>query len=180
MYFTNDQLITKMSPLAASFFAGLLATPAITIGEGLMIRRQVHDISYFQSMQRSLRLSDLIATGLREVPFNIGVFSLTPMIKEKFLWIKNESMRHVVAATTTGLFVGMLTTPADKIKTMLQAEKNYISLKEISKNMYKRIFVREAIWRSIYTGASITIVSLIYDLLPKYFSNQQRIDFNDL
>ncbi|MBA2726777.1 MAG: hypothetical protein H0U49_01205, partial [Parachlamydiaceae bacterium] len=87
----------RIGSLYSSILAGVASTPVIATGEALMINRQMNGKALkYQIIKRSMGVSGLFSTMLREVPFTVSLFSLAPAI-EKRMTISNELTSNTVA-----------------------------------------------------------------------------------
>lgn len=179
-YVVNGWLKSQdVNQLASSILAGICSAPVVMIGEGLMINNQVNEKAFSREVLRSsMKASGLMATILREVPYTVAIFTLAPMIESKMpvSGLAGQSLAGVIS----GSLCGALTAPADKIKTLVQA--NDTSFMDASRSVKKEVLnahgrrglLKDAGIRAVYIGLSVAIMNVINNQLPPYFPNRMR------
>jgi hypothetical protein len=180
-YITNDVFKSNFGPYGAIVAAACTSAPVIGIGEGAMKNRQANNLAYVdrELWRRSIRPNGLLATGVRELFWNLGIFSLTPKVKHEIevAFPACPSLAaQALAATVTGGCIGSITTPIAGVKTLIQASEEELSLVEAFKKLtfapetgdhkLHRAF-RGGISRSGYLGVSMCIMNIVYQNLPQ-------------
>lgn len=180
-YYINNKFKKQIGELAAATLAGFASVPIVTFGEGLMVNRQVHNMSYKQAFTRALRLSAVGITLCREVPFPMGVFVLTPFVEKKIPVLKGIP-KQFLGGFIAGAVAGWATNPFDLIKTRVQATPQPLSLKQACLNIRTegpglRPFLAGGILRFLYMGKTGALMNVFYSnipfLLPKSFQTKQ-------
>lgn len=180
-YVVNGFLKRKeIDPFVSSILAGVASTPIVTVGEALMVNRQVHGGSLSLHMLRgAMRGSSLFATILREIPFSVAIFSFAPAI-ERSMPFSNELANNTISGLISGSICGALTAPADKIKTLVQArELSFTSataevFSEIRTVRGKRKILAEAFTRAVYIGLAVAILNVLNNQLPPFLPSQMK------
>jgi hypothetical protein len=173
-YVANDALRDHSSQLTASVVAGTACTLPICIGEGLARNRQVHGMPYLTIFQRALRPAGLVATGLREIPFTMSVFWLTPLLQEQ-LSTPSSITAQAVAGTTAGALCGLVTSPADLVKTRIQTGSDSESITKVTRAVFAengwKGFFRGSGMRALYIGLAGAGMNIINNTAPHSLAN---------
>lgn len=116
----------------------------------------------------------LPATALRDLPFNALYFSIYPFLKTKFKDKNGEldSFRVLGASMLAGMFAAGLDTPADTIKTRLQAgQTKYKGIADCIRTTY-----REEGWHAFTKGLAprILIISPLFGITFAVFEKLQH------
>lgn len=175
LYVVDDLLKQRhFHPLTSSVIAGVLSSPIVTVGEGIMVNQQNHQISLIESVRRSLRISGLFATVLREVPYSIAICYWSPALQRRRIF-SNEWFNQLFAGCVSGSVAGFLTGPCDLLKTVVQS--NDISLREAIRNVVReglsrsgrrKLLISSSI-RSGYVGLAVAILNISKNQLPSTF-----------
>lgn len=192
-YVANDILNPQFGSTWASIFSGLVSTPINAVGEGLATNRQVNGFTYAQAWRNSLRIHGLIATGLREIPFNWALFALSPKVDRSLRLyalkmqhqsrirkaLENDVFRKTFAGGLTTGIAGFATTPLDLIRARVQASPQPISIYAA----FRSAFAKEGWWglyrgsyaRAGYVGAAGAIMNVLYDIIPPRLPNACKL-----
>lgn len=188
--FCNYEFIGT-SPLVRSILAGFLATPLITIGEFLIINKQLKGQSY-RNISHSFELRTYSATLGRELPFPVFLFYVTPLIKNfmndmygmngmngmngkdctddtkgtNSTNFRNSKFSEFLSGYLSGCFCGFLTNPFDRYKTIRQAGINSglyqgMNLKRSGFKTSLRLYFIGSLHRANYIGLTLAITNLI-------------------
>lgn len=168
----------RISSLWASIMAGLISAPIVSIGEGAMTNRQLNKPYSFTVLKRSIRLTELTMTILREVPFTIGVFHVMPVLQEliqkRFLILQKTSTTTIAIGAITGATIGFLTTPCDLIKTKVQTMNPQPSIREVVQSVVKNYgwkgFFHGSITRTLYIGSAGVVMNLFNEAIPHHLT----------
>lgn len=170
----------EIGPLTSAILAGIVSTPVVAVGEALMLNRQVNGGPLSsQILRRSLCRSGLVATLLREVPFNVAIFSFAPAI-EKRMHFTDEFTKNAIAGLGSGIICGLITAPADKIKTLVQANELSIMdstrmvVRALGESGGRRRILAEGFTGVVYIGLSVAILNVFNNQLPQHFPNQMK------
>jgi hypothetical protein len=180
-YATNNGLEERTSLLFSSIAAGIISSPFVSIGEGVMANRQVNNLPYLTMLQRATRLSGLTTTIFREIPFAAAIYWFSPTMDQWFqrhIDTKYQSpTTSIIVQTFTGAtggsIAGFITTPPDLIKTKVQTSEVPLSIRrEVNAILTKEgclgLF-KGAGLRSIYTGLTVAGLNIINNVAPTYF-----------
>jgi hypothetical protein len=162
-YMTNDALKSILGPWGAAVMAGILATPLTAVGERMMINKQLHKTKY--SLKGAYKPVEMGVTLFREVPYNLGVYALSPEIKKVYQRIvpkANETAIDVASGFTGGALMGALSTPADLVKTRLQAGSD--SLKTVLRSVTSPFAGAKE--RAFYIGLASSLQYAVNSGLP--------------
>lgn len=160
------------SPLTVSFAAGAVSAPVATAFERIVIVQQLEGRSCFKSIHRLFVLEGtrgflkgLAPMTLRESLFTGALFGFNRTFE------KNQALTSFAA----GGFAGFLSTPADRIKTLMQADLcgHYPSFITTAKKIvlsegFAALF-KGATIRSSLIGAATLIMSYSKEQLPLFF-----------
>lgn len=179
-YIIHDQIERRgYDRLLAATAAGVIATPLSAFGESLMVNRQVNNLSYLAALKKAASISGNIATLFRDVPFTTAVLGGAPLI-EKTLPISNDSARQIFAGIIAGTFAGIITTPVDMAKTLVQADDITLvaALRRIQGDIRSpgglgRI-VSATLVRASYIGLSVAVMNLCNNQFAKILPDQLR------
>ncbi len=163
-YLTHDALRSHLSPAWAAMVAGLVASPAVAFGEGLMKNRQLHALPYKDFVPHALRRAGVIATIGRDVPFTWTVFYLTPFVQNHLLQQSslNRLQRQekisppaalalqLVLGATIGFAAGIATAPMDLVKTLIQTSETELPLRSMLSSVWSR-----SGWKGFWEGGAI-------------------------
>ena len=179
-YITNDVFKSNFGTYGAIALAACTSAPVIGIGEGAMKNRQANNLSYGnpELWRRSIRPMGLYATAVRELFWNMGIFSITPKIKEELgtaLPFMPPLAAGSIGALVTGGAAGCITTPIAGFKTLVQATEEELSFVDAFKKLtlcertgehkVQQAF-RGGIARAGYLGVSMCIMNVVYEALP--------------
>jgi Mitochondrial carrier protein len=178
-YFVNDALWERIGTQWSAVAATIVSTPIAAVGEGLASNRQVKGVSYAQAMRSSFRFSGLTATLLRELPYNLALFSCASRVERRLTQfseqrkgklLANRIVRQAVSGGVTTAIAGYLSTPFDLLRNRVQTHPENISIVQAVKSMIAqegfRVFFKGALARSFYVGGAGAIVNVIYNTLP--------------
>lgn len=135
-YLTNDRLSDRDSALWSSVVSGLIVSPVVAVGEGLMANRQVNAMPYLQVFRRAFRLNGIILTAFREVPFIAAVFYASPILNRYFQALSPTNLDlsignlgiQIASGGISGAGAGLVTAPVDLIKTRVQTSGQPLSI----------------------------------------------------
>jgi len=179
-YVTNDALSGRLSPLGASIAAGLISAPVICVGEGLARNRQVNALPYGQILERAIRPVGLVTTALREVPFTVAVFCLSPLLQRQLMHLAGGSdantpssvAAQAAAGILAGAVAGLATSPIELIKTRVQTSEQPLSIAQVVRSVANeggcRRFFRGGAMRSLYVGLAAAGMNVVNNTAP-YF-----------
>lgn len=165
------------SPFHRSVIAGLLATPIITVGEYLIINKQLKGHSY-RNFHHAFTVKPFLSTLGRELPFPVFLFYITPRIstfinqgfKSGDSFESNQSEQsnqpnrliNFISGYISGCICGYITNPCDRYKTLLQSKT---SINLMQGNLTKNLLTG-SIHRANYIGLTIAITDLINSYRP--------------
>jgi hypothetical protein len=158
----------------SSVSAGIVSSPAVAFWESVMVQEQIHGPikhSKKEIFWKAMSRSGLLATTLREIPFNVGLFAVAPSIR-RFIPSTNEIAVNLIAGALAGGFSGALTAPFDIIKTRIQAhdipfKKAVIDLsQELKTPQGQRAMLLSTGFRALYMGLAIAILNVANNQLP--------------
>lgn len=173
-YLTNGYFTDRNTSIWSSVLAGLISSPFTAIGEGLMANRQVNNMRYSQILLRAFRPNGLFTTALREIPFTVAVFYATPHLERQAMrWFNtNESNLgiQIASGALVGASAGILTTPIDLVKTLVQTSDQPLSIlgatrSVVNEGRWKSLF-RGGATRALYVAAAVTSMNLVNHTIP--------------
>ncbi len=159
--------------MSSSIIAGLISSPIVAFGEGLMANRQVNAMPYAQIFKRAIRPAGLITTAFREVPFSMAVIYFTPLLEGQFQSISQgyegslvrNKVFEVAAGVIAGAASGFLTTPIDLIKTRVQTSEHPLSIRRAARLAYEngglRGLFRGCGARAFYVGLAVASMNVV-------------------
>lgn len=180
-YYVDDKLEEwGYSKFSASILAGMATVPFVSIGEGVTANLQVNSESYSEIVKRAFRRSGFLATVAREVPFNVGLFYLAPLLKKPMEQQLPALLADGVAGTIAGAFVGYVTTPIDLIRARLQTQKESLTIREavktaISERGWKGLW-RGSVSRSLQVGLATAGLNIAKQTIPAYLPKGMHKD----
>lgn len=142
----NYEISNQYSTLYKSILSGIISTPLVTVGEYLVINKQISAQYKFKNMFTTK--STLLTLG-REIQFPVFLFYVSPIIDS---YIKNT----IISGYLSGFICGLTTNPFDRYKTLSQSNNSYIS----NSNIIKNLFVG-SIHRANYIGLSLSMLNYI-------------------
>lgn len=140
----------------SSIVASLLTVPITSIGESIMIERQMRarNRSMFNVMCRALRQpGGMTATMLRESPYIYTLIGAAPAL-EKALPMREGIARQAVAGAFSGAVVGLMSFPFDLVKTEVQSQN--ISLRDATRTLAKRAWSSQGLRHMAVTASART------------------------
>lgn len=179
-YMSNDSLQSQLSPIAASIASGVISSPGLAFGEGVMATRQVTNLPYSKTLARAMRPSGFLLTITREIPFTWSVFWLSPLIQNL---AQNQIPEHqrsaavsvalqVLAGSSSGAIVGVMTTPIDMLKTRVQTSENPSSILNTARAAWAeggwRTFFRGGKMRSLYIALNVAGMNVLNNTIPQF------------
>ena len=177
-YLTNNLFLGRETSLWPSVAAGLLSSPFVAFGEGLMANRQVNAMQYVQVIRRAMRLNGLITTAFREIPFSVAVFYAAPLIDRNIQsispeWIQSKSYSiclQIISGGVAGAGAGFITAPVDLIKTRVQTSHQETSILQVIRNAIVidgfRGLYRGGGARALYISLSVAIMNILNNTVP--------------
>lgn len=161
--------------------AGFIASPISAVGEEAMIKRQVSRICFRQSMGKAASISSLAATALRDVPFTVALLG-GKSGEGQNLSQTSALVREFAGGFFAGAIAGVITTPCDTIKTLVQARgctfyeaaRSYAELTRGSGGFV--LLIRAVSYRSLYIGLSIGLMRVLNERFAERMPEVMRRD----
>jgi hypothetical protein len=180
-YLFNDALQGRLSELNASIAAGLISAPVICVGEGLTRNRQVNALPYVEIFQRAVRPAGLATTALREIPFTVAVFYLSPLLQRQIApGTCPEMMAQACAGILAGAVAGFMTSPVELIKTRVQTSETPLTMAQVVRSVAAeggiQGFFRGGAMRTLYVGLATAGMNVVKNTAPHFLPNALRIE----
>lgn len=171
----------KIDKVYSAIIAGVFSAPVVSIGEYLMISSQVNKrVINSEMLRSSLKISGLLATALREVPYSLAVLVFSPWIGSHIKLFPSETADEAVGGLISGSLCGAITGPFDKTKTLVQANgMSFITaggsvLNEFTTAQGRKNHIRAAGIRALYIGLATSILNVVNSRLPELFPKNMR------
>lgn len=184
----NDALHNRLSQLNASIVAGLISAPVICLGEGLARNRQVNAMPYAEIFQRAIRPAGLTTTALREIPFTVAVFYLSPLLQRQIVLqlsrdnplARQQVVIQAFAGILAGAAAGFMTSPVDLIKTRVQTSETPLTMTQVVRSVAAeggiRGFFRGGGMRTLYVGLTAAGMNIVNNTAPHFLPNALRTE----
>lgn len=126
----NGGKLTKPENFGLSFVAGTLGAPINSFCEIGMMRQQKYGGTFWGHISEIRRKSGWQGTfratsytAVRDVKFTCGIFALNDSVKEMISpYFVNPLYRDLTASLISGVAMGALSTPPDRVKTRVQLD----------------------------------------------------------
>ena len=142
-YILNDicRKTLRLGEMGAIPVATAFSTLIVWPGEGAMQNRQENNLSYRdpELWRRTLRPWGGVATGIRDLFWNYGIFFVAPRLTDLASRVAPTSIPEwslqISSSLVTGATVGFITTPIAGIKTVILTSEEDLTIRQAVRRM---------------------------------------------
>lgn len=184
--FLKDQDLTRVQKLGVAMLPGALTAGVPTAFDRVMIVEQTHKVSTREALSQILKhdgvkgfTKGLTPAIVRESLFTGSLFGVSDEVADRLTHlVPNEWVRMILANSVTGAFAGVVSLPANVVKTKMQASlTGFYSVSETVSAIFKKegwkgfLDAKKAMARGTLTAGAMITLGFARKLLPPLYSD---------